>query len=95
MAVNLKSSNLVGNAAKLAEERAQAALQRHAALNAQLTAGPKLDHYFRQFNSSACVEHTGIYEHGYKTSAGFSATAKVFTQEVKYILDMQRISTNN
>jgi hypothetical protein len=82
LAVNLKSSNnLIGNAAKLAEQRAQAALARHQALNAELTAAPKLDHYFRQFNSTACVEHNGIYEHGMKTSSGFSATAKVFTQE--------------
>ena len=87
LAVNLKSSNnLVGNAAKLAEQRAQAALERHQALNAELTAAPKLDHYFRQFNSTACVEHSGFYEHGMKTSSGFSATAKVFTQEVILLL---------
>ena len=83
MQVNLKSSNaLVGNAGKLAEQRALEALERHEELNARLQAPPKPDHYFSQFNSTVCVEHPGIYEHRYKTSLGFTAAAKVFTQEV-------------
>lgn len=82
MQVNLKSSNaLVGNAGKLAEQRALEALERHEELNARLQAPPKPDHYFSQFNSTVCVEHPGIYEHRYKTSLGFTAAAKVFTQE--------------
>jgi hypothetical protein len=58
------------------------ALQKKTAEMAQiLNRDSPIDPYFKQFNGTTCVEHPGVYEHKYKTSAGFSGAAKLFTRQ--------------
>ena len=68
------------------------ALQKKTAEMAQiLNRDSPIDPYFKQFNGTTCVEHPGVYEHKYKTSAGFSGAAKLFTRQVSLPFNLKLI----
>ena len=83
-AVNLKSAVSTGNAGLIAKQKAMEAMQKKKEEMAQMLKTERsIDSYFKQFNGTTCVEHPGVYEHKYKTSAGFSGAAKLFTRQVR------------
>ena len=77
--VNLKS---IGNAGLVANQKAMEAMKMQQSLLVQQSA-PIIDPYFQQFTPETCVEHPGNYHQMYKTSTGFTASAKIAPQQVK------------